>query len=156
MGGIIYCGEIYSAIAMDGGGSLEAERCLLLVEWRKGMSRRPNRAEGFCSFSDLVPRAEGHPGALLSEGPEGTRTVAFGVLIVWLCAQWLWAATVLNWGEGVKAGSDDGDAGTLQDLRVVPAPPAWEPVKTRLDPREEQSHSLVVKLWNPHLNTFSG
>lgn len=54
MGGIVSCHEIYSAIAMDGGGSLEAEGCLLVVEWRKGTSRRLNRAEGFCLLSDLI------------------------------------------------------------------------------------------------------
>lgn len=36
------------------GGSLEGEGYLLIVEWRKGISRRLNRAEGFCLLGDLV------------------------------------------------------------------------------------------------------
>lgn len=56
MGGIISFlgGWICLVIAMDSGGSLEGERYLLVVEWRKGISRRLNRAEGFCLLGDLV------------------------------------------------------------------------------------------------------
>lgn len=90
---------------------------------RKGTSRRPNRAEGFCSGGwrsltpvSLVPplvRAEPRGTQMLSyEGPECTRHVTFGVS----CGCVRRSAQGRGWFElgcGAKPGPGGGEVGTL-------------------------------------------